>query len=90
MIPELSATRFSKVMGSGRTQPCLMVCEDEAGEEVEVVVKLRKHPRILTGAVGFSKERESGFHRISHFGNFFLQNRTWEADCPCESSPRNP
>lgn len=34
MIPELSATRFSKVMGSGRTQPCLMVCEDEAGEVV--------------------------------------------------------
>lgn len=48
-LSNISATRFSKVMGSGRTQPCLMVCEDEAGEEVEVVVKLRKHPQILPG-----------------------------------------
>jgi hypothetical protein len=49
MLPLLSATRFTKVMGSGRTQPCLMGCENEAGDEVEVVVKLRKHPQILPG-----------------------------------------
>ncbi len=51
MLSELSATRFSKVMSSGRTQPCLMVCEDDAGGEVEVVVKLRKHPQMLPGGV---------------------------------------
>lgn len=27
MLETLTATRFEKVMGSGRTQPCLMVCE---------------------------------------------------------------
>ena len=59
MLPLLSATRFSKVMGSGRTQPCLMVCEDEAGEEVELVVKLRKHPQILPG--GFVAEAMASF-----------------------------
>ena len=59
MIPELTATRFSKVMSSGRTQPCLMVCEDEAGGEVEVVVKLRKHPQILPG--GFVAEAMASF-----------------------------
>jgi hypothetical protein len=41
LIPEITATRFEKVMGSGRTQPCLLACEDAEGNEVEVVVKLR-------------------------------------------------
>lgn len=50
MLPILTATRFLKVMGSGRTQPCLMACEDADGEEVEVVVKLRRHPQIFPGA----------------------------------------
>ena len=31
MLPEVTAIRFEKVMGSGRTQPCLMICENEAG-----------------------------------------------------------
>lgn len=46
MIPELTATRFLKVMGSGRTQPCLLVGEDAEGNEVEVVMKLKGHPQI--------------------------------------------
>lgn len=50
MLPLLTATRFLKVMGSGRTQPCLMACEDDEGEEVEAVVKLRGHPQIAPGA----------------------------------------
>ncbi len=51
MIPELTATRFLKVMGSGRTQPCLMVGEDAEGNEVEVVMKLRGHPQIMPGGM---------------------------------------
>jgi hypothetical protein len=51
MLELLSATRFEKVMGSGRTQPCLLVCENEAGEEVEVVAKLRGHPQIMPGGL---------------------------------------
>jgi len=50
MLPLLTATRFLKVMGSGRTQPCLMACEDADGEEIEAVVKLRGHPQIAPGA----------------------------------------
>jgi hypothetical protein len=51
MLPEVTAIRFEKVMGSGRTQPCLMVCEDTSGEEVELVVKLRGHPQIAPGGL---------------------------------------
>lgn len=51
MIPELTATRFLKVMGSGRTQPCLLVGEDEVGNEVEAVVKLLRHPQIMPGGM---------------------------------------
>jgi len=51
MLELLIATRFEKVMGSGRTQPCLLVCENEAGEEVEVVAKLRGHPQIMPGGL---------------------------------------
>lgn len=51
MIPEVNAVRFEKVMGSGRTQPCLMVCEDSVGEEHEVVVKLGRHPQITPGGL---------------------------------------
>lgn len=50
MLPLLTATRFLKVMGSGRTQPCLIACEDAEGSEVEAVVKLRAHPQIAPGA----------------------------------------
>lgn len=51
MIPLLTATRFLKVMGSGRTQPCLLVGEDVEGNEVEVVVKLRGHPQMMPGGM---------------------------------------
>lgn len=37
MLPLLSVTRFTKVMGSGRTQYGLMMCKDEEGDEVEAV-----------------------------------------------------
>ena len=51
MLPEVRAVRFEKVMGSGRTQPCLMACEDDAGQEVEIVVKMRGHPQITPGGL---------------------------------------
>ena len=51
MFELLTAIRFEKVMGSGRTQPCLLVCENEAGEEIEVVAKLRGHPQIMPGGL---------------------------------------
>ena len=51
MLELLTATRFEKVMGSGLTQPCLLVCENEAGEEVEVVAKLRGHPQMMPGGL---------------------------------------
>ncbi len=51
MIPQLTATRFLKVMGSGRTQPCLMAAEDTEGNELEVVVKLKGHPQIMPGGL---------------------------------------
>ncbi|MEX1116115.1 MAG: HipA family kinase [Akkermansiaceae bacterium] len=38
-------------MGSGRTRPCLMPCEDAEGEESEAVVKLRGHPQLAPGAM---------------------------------------
>lgn len=50
MLPLLTATRFLKVMDSGRTQPCLKACEDAEGKEIETVVKLRGHPQIVPGA----------------------------------------
>lgn len=51
MIPELTATRFLKVMDSGRTQPCLLVGEDAEGNEVEAVVKLKGHPQMMPGGM---------------------------------------
>lgn len=41
MIPQLQAATFLRPMGSGRTNPCLMVCEDDDDHQEEVVVKLR-------------------------------------------------
>lgn len=51
MLELLTAIRFEKVMSSGRTQPCLFVCENESGDEVEVVAKLRGHPQIMPGGL---------------------------------------
>lgn len=41
MISTVRATTFLKVLRSGRTKPCLMLCEDDAGTQFEMVVKLR-------------------------------------------------
>ena len=41
MIPHVRAVAFLKPMVSGRTKPCLMLCEDDDGNQEEVVVKLR-------------------------------------------------
>lgn len=39
MLNQVIATRFIKRMSSGRTLPCLLECEDEEGNTVELVVK---------------------------------------------------
>lgn len=54
MMEPLTATDFIRVMDSGRTQPCLMICEDEDGNEHEVVVKLTGNPQLSPG--GFLSE----------------------------------
>jgi len=41
MISTVKAVTFIKVMSSGRTRPCLMLCEDHEGNQIETVVKLR-------------------------------------------------
>ncbi len=41
MITRVRAVSFIKVMSHGRTKPCLMLCEDQQGNQEEVVVKLR-------------------------------------------------
>jgi hypothetical protein len=40
MIPTLKAITFFKVLNTGRTCPCLMLCEDSEGTQIETVVKL--------------------------------------------------
>ncbi|MFC0131385.1 hypothetical protein CR105_03135 [Massilia eurypsychrophila] len=39
MLRTVTATRFIKRMGNGRTWPCLIECEDEEGNKFELVVK---------------------------------------------------
>lgn len=39
MLNRVTASRFVRRMGSGRTKPCLIECEDDAGQKVELVVK---------------------------------------------------
>jgi hypothetical protein len=41
MLETLTAFRFEKEMTSGRTRPCLLTCVDNAGNEIEVVAKLK-------------------------------------------------
>lgn len=48
MVPIAKATTFIKSLPSGRTRPCLMICEDESGTRHEVVVKLRYGPESTT------------------------------------------
>lgn len=40
-IPRLRAVSVLRVLSRGRTKPCLMLARDDAGNEVEVVVKWR-------------------------------------------------
>lgn len=40
MLSRATAIQFHKQVGSGKTKPCLMTCENEIGGEVELVVKL--------------------------------------------------
>ncbi len=39
MLLRASPTAFDRAMGNGRTKPALLICETQAGEEVEVVAK---------------------------------------------------
>lgn len=39
MLRGVSLTGCATVMTSGRTQPCLVACEDESGEKVDAVAK---------------------------------------------------
>lgn len=39
ILPRVTAVRFDRQLGSGRTKPCLLVCSTEDGEEVELVAK---------------------------------------------------
>ncbi len=41
MVSTVKGTAFVKALRTGRTCPCLMLCEDDKGDVVEVVVKLR-------------------------------------------------
>ena len=41
MVSTVKAMAFVKALRSGRTCPCLMLCEDDDGSVLEVVVKLR-------------------------------------------------
>lgn len=40
MVTTVKATTFVKPFRSGRTCPCLMLCEDDKGNQIEMVVKL--------------------------------------------------
>ena len=41
VVPRVQATLVLHPLSSGRTKPCVMLCRDEAGNDVEVVVKWR-------------------------------------------------
>lgn len=40
MLTSVTAIRFDKAVGSGRTKPCILTCSSADGSEVELVVKL--------------------------------------------------
>ena len=46
MLPRLKAISVIKPLSSGRTKPCLLIAQDEAGQEQEVVIKWRSGPEI--------------------------------------------
>lgn len=39
MLEAVSAIRFDRRMSSGKTWPCLLVCQRDSGEEIEIVAK---------------------------------------------------
>jgi hypothetical protein len=39
-LPKVTAVRFDRRLGSGRTKPCIIFAETEEHEELELVVKL--------------------------------------------------
>lgn len=44
MIPTLTAVSYQCYLGTGRTKPCVFICEDDQGKRVgEYVVKLRSN-----------------------------------------------
>ncbi len=55
MIPTINAISYQGILGTGRTKPCVFVCEDENNNSVgEYVVKLRAN--IDTGEAGLLRE----------------------------------
>lgn len=44
MLPRLKAVSVIKLLSSGRTKPCLLIVQDEAGQQQEVVIKWRSGP----------------------------------------------
>ena len=54
MITTVKAVTFIKALRSGRTCPCLMLCEDDNGGKFEIVVKLRAG--IDSGTTGLTCE----------------------------------
>jgi hypothetical protein len=61
----VEAVRFLKFMKSGRTSPLLLGCEDEAGRELEFVVKLKGN--VANGGTGLACELFSS-RLAGHFG----------------------
>lgn len=59
MISTVKAVTFLKVLRSGRTRPCLMLCEDAAGNQIETVVKLRAG--MESGTTGLTCELLASF-----------------------------
>lgn len=51
MIPRVTAFEFDRQMSKGRTEPFLLVCHDVRGESVEVVTKLKGHPKLHPGGL---------------------------------------
>jgi len=55
MIPTLTAVSYQCYLGTGRTKPCVFICEDDQGKRVgEYVVKLRSN--IEKGTAGLLRE----------------------------------
>ena len=46
VVPRVRATLVLHPLSSGRTKPCVMLCLDDAGNDLEVVVKWRAGPEL--------------------------------------------